>query len=299
MMTRRLVLALACTSAILGAVPAAYAKTLNVVASFSVLGDVVSEVGGDKVTVTTLVGPNGDPHEYEPSPDDAKHLKAADLVFVNGLGMEGWMNRLIKASGYKGEPVVASAKVKTRQMEEDGQDVTDPHVWNDPKNVRVWVAAIEAALAKADPADAETFKKNAARYDAELHELDTYAKQRFAKTPEGDRRILTSHDAFGYFGDAYGITFLSPLGLSTESEASATDVAKLIDQIKREKISTYFFENSNDPRLVRQIAEATGAKAGGELYVESLSAKDGPAPTYARMFRYNVDQVANALAKTN
>lgn len=298
MITRRIVLALGCASALLAATPS-FARTLDVVASISVLGDVVKQVGGDHVHVTTLVGPNGDPHEYEPSPEDAKHLKSADLVFVSGLGLEGWMERLITASGAKTDPVVASSRIKTRTMEEDGEAVTDPHVWNDPKNVESWVAAIEAALAKADPADAASFKANAARYTAELQALDAYARAAINKTPKEDRKILTSHDAFGYFGDAYGITFLSPQGLSTESEASAQDVAKLIDQIRAEKISTYFIENSNDPRLVRQIAEATGAKPGGELYVESLSDTNGPAPTYTQMLKYNVDQITAALARTN
>nr|WP_246191477.1 metal ABC transporter substrate-binding protein [Aureimonas leprariae] len=294
----------------MAATPAAFAKTLDVVASISVLGDVVKEVGGDHVDVTTLVGPNGDPHEYEPAPDDAKHLKAADVVFVSGIGLEGWMDRLITASGYAGQPVVASANVKPREMsEEEGHDHAaegadhdheqDPHVWNDPKNVESWVEVIEAALAKADPEDAASFKANAERYTAELRKLDEYAKAEIGRTPKEDRKILTSHDAFGYFGDAYGVTFLAPQGLSTETEASAQNVARLIDQIKAEKITTYFFENSNDPRLVRQVAEATGAKPGGELYVESLSAKDGPAPTYLKMFHYNVDQIVAALAKTN
>lgn len=299
MIARRLALALGCASALVAATPGALAETLDVVASISVLGDVVGQVGGSHVNVTTLVGPNGDPHEYEPSPDDAKHLKAADIVFVSGLGLEGWMDRLIKASGYEGEPVVTSANVRARQMEEDGQEIADPHVWNDPKNVESWVGVIEAALAAADPADAASFEANAERYTAELRKLDDYAKAELGRTPKEDRRILTSHDAFGYFGDRYGVTFLSPQGLSTESEASARDVARLIEQIRKERITTYFFENSNDPRLVRQVAEATGAKPGGELYVESLSGKDGPASTYLRMFRYDVDQIAGALAKTN
>lgn len=299
MISRRLVLALAGATILLGGASAAFARTLDVVASFTVLGDVVREVGGDKVNVTILVGPDGDPHEYEPTPEDAKHLKAADVVFVSGLGLEGWMDRLISASGYKGEAVTASSRISLRKMEEDGREVIDPHVWNAPKNVESWVSVVEAALAKASPADAETFKANAAKYNAELTKLDDYAKAQIGKTPRAERKILTSHDAFGYFGDAYGITFLAPLGLSTESEAAAGDVAKLIDQIKAEKITTYFIENSNDPRLVKQVSNATGARAGGELYVESLSRGDGPAPTYLKMFRHNVDQIVSGLARTN
>lgn len=298
MISRRFVLALSAAS-LLAPVTQAAARTLEVVASFTVLADVVKAVGGDHVAVTSLVGPNGDPHEFEPSPDAARSLKAADAVFVSGLGLEGWMDRLITASGYAGEPVVVSSTIKTRQMEEDGEMLTDPHVWNAPKNVEAWVGVIEAALAKADPEDAADFKSNAANYTAQLQALDAYAASAIEKTPKSDRRILTSHDAFGYFGDAYGITFLAPLGLSTESEASAADVAKLIDQIKAEKITTYFVENSNDPRLIEQVAEATGARPGGELFVESLSAADGPAPTYLKMLRHNVDQVTAALVRTN
>ncbi|MGM4908619.1 metal ABC transporter solute-binding protein, Zn/Mn family [Rhizobium sp. 768_B6_N1_8] len=282
----------------LSAVPAS-AETLKVVASFTVLADVVRQVGGDHVKVTSLVGPNGDPHEFEPSPADAKALNAAKVTFVSGEGLEGWMDRLITASGYKGNPVTVSEGINTRTMEEDGKTVTDPHVWNSPVNVKVWVANIEKALSAADPADADAFKANAEKYTKTLDELDAYAHSKFDKIANDRRNVLTSHDAFGYFGREYNVSFLAPLGLSTESEASAADVAKLIEQIKQEHVKTYFFENSNDPRLVKQVATATGAEPGGELYVESLSDSKGPAPTYERMFRYNVDQLSAAMAKSS
>lgn len=277
--------------------PVASAKTLEVVASFTVLADVVHEVGGKDVDVKTLVGPNGDPHEFEPSPDDARNLKAADVVFVSGDGLEGWMDRLITASGYKGTPIVASDGINTRTMEEDGKTVTDPHVWNSPVNVLVWVDNIEKALSAADPEDAATFKQNAENYRKQLQRLDTYAHSKLNPVPDDKRKILTSHDAFGYFGREYKVKFLAPIGFSTETEASAADVAKLIDQIKAEHVKVYFFENSNDPKLVKQVASATAAKPGGELYVEALSTKDQPASTYLKMFRYNVDQIAKALTK--
>ncbi|WP_246684736.1 zinc ABC transporter substrate-binding protein [Mesorhizobium sp. B2-7-1] len=275
----------------------ASAKTLQVVASFTVLADVVHEVGGDSVEVKTIVPTDGDPHEYEPTPDDARNLKAANVVFVSGEGLEGWMDRLISSSGYTGTPVVASEGIDKRTMEEDGATITDPHVWNSPLNVVFWVDNIEKALSAADPEDAIHFKANAERYIKELRELDTYAHAKIDALPQGARKVLTSHDAFGYFGREYDVTFLAPLGFSTEAEASAGDVAKLIDQIKKENVKAYFFENSNDPRLVRQIASATNAQPGGELYVEALSKAEGPAPTYAKMFKYNVDQLANAMAK--
>jgi zinc/manganese transport system substrate-binding protein len=288
------------TSAAVGAgfSGAAFAKTLNAVASFTVLADVVKQVGGDHVNVKSLVPPNGDPHEFEPSPDDAKSLKEADITFISGEGLETWFKKLVTASGYSGKPSVVSKGIKTREMEEDGKTVTDPHVWNSPVNVKIWVTNIEQALAAADPDDAADFKANAAKYSKELDDLNTYAQSVLETVPKDRRKILTSHDAFGYFGREYGVQFLSPIGLSTETEASAADVAKLIDQIKAEKVKTYFFENSNDSRLVNQIAKATGAQPGGELYVESLSKADGPAPTYAKMFHYNVELISKAFAGT-
>ncbi|HZG29848.1 zinc/manganese transport system substrate-binding protein [Ensifer adhaerens] len=296
MQKRLLLLGLALPFAFAGA---ASAKDLNVVASFTVLADVVHQVGGDKVKVTSLVQPNGDPHEFEPSPADAKHLKEADVVFVSGEGLEGWMDRLISASGYKGKPITVSEGISLHNMEEDGKTVTDPHVWNDPLNVKVWVKNIEAALKAADPEDAATFTANADAYQKKLDALNTFAHQKIDAIPEARRKVLTSHDAFGYFGAEYKVKFLSPLGVSTETEASAADVAKLIDQIKAEGVKTYFFENSNDPRLVKQVAKATGATSGGELYVEALSKKDGPAPTYEKMFRFNVEQLSAAMQKNS
>jgi len=299
MISRRLLFSVMLPALVALSTTSASAQTLKVVASFTVLADVVRQVGGDQVTVTSLVGPNGDPHEFEPSPSDARNLKAAQVAFVSGEGLEGWMDRLISASGYKGEPVVVSQGIKFRTMDEDGQTVTDPHVWNSPVNVKVWVDNIKEALTKAAPADAATFKINAESYLKKLDALDAYAHSKLDTIAADHRKVLTSHDAFGYFGREYGVQFLAPIGVSTESEASAADVAKLIEQIKAEHVKTYFFENSNDPRLVRQIAMATGAKPGGELYVESLSDAKGPASNYEKMFRYNVDQLVAAIAKAS
>lgn len=273
----------------------AQAKPIEAVASFTVLADMVQNVGGDHVHVTSLIGPNGDPHAYEPTPNDAQALKWADLVFVSGLHLEGWLDRLIKASGYQGQPVVLSNGIKTRSMEEDGKRITDPHAWNSAANGVVYVRNIISALQKADPANASDYQAKGDQYIQQLEQLDAYARAQVQAIPSDKRKVLTSHDAFGYFGDAYGVTFLSPLGFSTETEASAADVGKLIKQIKQEHVSTYFFENSSDPRLVKQIADASGARPGGELYVESLSPADGPAPTYAQMFRYNVDKLTAAM----
>jgi zinc/manganese transport system substrate-binding protein len=271
--------------ALSGLAHAAQAKPLEAVASFTVIADMVQNVGSTHVHVTSLIGPNGDPHVYEPTPNDAQTLKTADVVFVSGLHLEGWLDRLITASGYKGDPVVLS----------NGILITDPHAWNSAVNGVVYVRNIITALQKADPANAAEYQANGDRYIKQLQDMDAYARAQIQSIPEPRRKVLTSHDAFGYFGDAYGVTFLSPLGFSTETEASAADVGKLINQIKREHVSAYFFENSGDPRLVQQIAKASGAHPGGELYVESLSPAKGPAASYLQMFRYNVDKLTAAM----
>jgi len=274
--------------------PAA-AQTINVVTSFSVLGDVVKNVGGEHVRVTNLVPPNGDPHEFEPSPDNVRAVQGAAVTFLSGEGLEGWFERLAKASGSAQAAVVVSEGIKTHSMEEDGKTVTDPHVWNSVPNVLIWVSNIEAALAKADPADAKAFATNAASYSAKLKALDADIRAQLADVPREQRKVLTSHDAFGYYGEAYGVDFLSPLGVSTETEASAADVAKLIDEIKQEGIKVYFIENSNDGRLVKQIADATGAQPGGELYPESLSDASGPVPSYVELMQFNTAQIVSAI----
>ncbi|MFC7054202.1 metal ABC transporter solute-binding protein, Zn/Mn family [Hansschlegelia quercus] len=294
-----------CAAASMLLVQPAAAKTLETVASFTVLADVVKNVGGDHVNVTSLVPPNGDPHAFEPSPDDARRLKAADLAFVSDPGFETWFPRLAKAAGAAKPPVAVSKGVKTIEMEEEaepGHDhghgkVRDPHVWNSPANVLVWVGNIEKALSLASPEDAADFHANAARYADELKAVNAYGHQTFDDVAKEKRKVLTSHDAFGYFGAEYGVTFLSPLGVTTEAEPSARAVAALIKQIRAEKVGTYFLESSNDPRLIRQIAEATGAQPGGELYPEALSTTDGPAPTYLKMIRYNIDKIAGAMGK--
>lgn len=275
--------------------PALFAKDLNVVASFSVLGDMVKVVGGEHVRVVSLVGPNGDPHVFQPSPKDSQALLKADAVFVSGLGMEGWMDRLIEASGFKGEKVVASTNISSRNMVEDGKQITDPHAWNSAKNAATYVSNIMHALIAQDPEDKAYYELRGKAYIAELNALDSWAKNEFAKIPQSKRKVLTSHDAFGYFGKEYGVSFLSPVGFSTESEASANDVAKLIQQMKSEHIKTYFIENQTDPRLVKQIASESGAVSGGELFPEALTTNDGPAGTYVDAFTHNVSAMLNSM----
>lgn len=273
----------------------AMAKTLNVVTSFSVLGDMTRQVGGDAVNVTTLVGPDGDPHTFEPSPKESALLSKADVVVVNGLGLEGWIDRLVKASGFKGQLVVASQGVSTQTLEEDGRTVTDPHAWNNVANGVIYVHNITEGLAKADPQQASSLKARGATYAAELNQLDAWVKQRVSTIPREKRKVLTSHDAFGYFARAYQVDFLSPQGLSSESEASAADVGALIKQIQVDGVHTWFMENQLDPRLVKQIAAATGAQAGGELYPEALSKPGGVADSYINMVRHNVDTIVAGM----
>ncbi|MDU1573341.1 MAG: metal ABC transporter substrate-binding protein [Pantoea sp.] len=275
--------------------PLSMAKTVNVVASFTVLADIVKQVGGEHVNVKSLVGPNGDPHTFEPTPQDSQALASADLVFVSGLGLEGWMDRLVSASGYKGDAVVASRGVATRRMEEEGKTVTDPHAWNSMQNGVIYAANVMNALIKADPQDADAIRRSGEKYIQQLQTLDGWAKTAFAAIPAAKRKVLTSHDAFGYFGQRYGVTFLAPVGFSTEAEASASEVGGLIQQLKAEHIHSYFIENQTDPRLVKQIASATGAQPGGELYPEALSQPSGPAPTYVAAFRHNVEAMIRSM----
>jgi zinc/manganese transport system substrate-binding protein len=282
-------LVLACSS------QAALAKNLNVVTSFTVLADMAKQVGGDHVTVKSLVGPDGDPHSFEPSPQDSVALSKADVVIVSGLGMEGWMDRLVSASGYKGKVIVASEGISTRKMIDDGKQITDPHAWNSAENGAIYAQNITRALVAADPEDAAAINDSGSEYVTRLKLLDSWAKTRFEAIPKSKRKVLTSHDAFGYFGQEYGVTFLAPVGFSTEAEANASDVAGLIKQLKNQQIKTYFIENQTDPRLVKQIAAASGAQPGGELYPEALSAASGPASTYEMAFKHNVDAIANSM----
>jgi zinc/manganese transport system substrate-binding protein len=275
--------------------PALAQDKLNVVATFSILADLVKNVGGERVEVKSLVGPNGDAHVYQPTPNDAKMVSDARLVFVNGLGFEGWMARLVKASGTKAAMVTATKGVKPRKMDEGGHAEADPHAWQSVPNVKVYVANIYDALAAADPAGKATYAANAAAYLAKLDALDLQVRAAVAAIPVDRRKIITTHDAFGYFGAAYGVAFIAPQGVSTESEVSARDVAKIITQIRKQNIPAVFLENVTDERLLRRIGEESGARVGGTLYSDALTDDKGPAPTYLDMMRHNVKQLAEAL----
>lgn len=300
-MRRTLAAALAAAAVALASLPA-LAEPLKVVASFSILGDMIGRIGGTEVAVTTLVGPDGDAHVYEPTPADARALSAADVVVTNGLGFEGWMARLVKAAGYKGAMVVAARGVKPIKGGHDDHGHghghahgDDPHAWQSVANARLYADNILAGLLKAAPDRAEALRAGHAAYTAELEALDREIKAALAPIPRGDRRIVTSHDAFGYYARAYGVTFLAPVGMSTDAEPSAGDVGKLIRQMKNEKVKAVFVESIADPRLLEQIARETGARIGGRVYSDALSGPDGPAPSYVAMMRHNTRQFAGAL----
>ena len=272
------------------------ADKVKAVASFSILGDMVKQVGGDRIDVITLVGPDGDAHVYEPTPADAKNLATAQILFTNGLGFEGWMDRLEKSSGFRGKVMVASTGVKPRTMVEDEKTVTDPHAWQSLANGKLYVANIRDGLIAVDPEGKSVYEANAAKYLDALAKEEADVRAALAALPQERRKIITSHDAFGYFGAAYGLEIVAPEGISTESEASAKDVAKIIRQIKAARIPAVFMENITDHRLLDQIASETGAKIGGELYTDALSPPDGPAPTYLDMFRHNVGALTAAAS---
>ena len=308
-------------------------KPIPVVATFSILGDMVKRIGGEHVAVTTLVGPDGDTHVYQPTPADARAVSEAKVLVVNGLQFEGWLDRLIEAADFDGIRAVATEGIEPIAFDDkhaegddhddhdrdkhaerddhddrhhdkhaesdhhDGHDhgAFDPHGWQSLRNAAVYAGNIAAALAKADPGNAGAFHRNREAYVAEIEALDSEIRRIVAGLPAASRTVVTSHDAFQYFGRDYGLTFVAPQGLSTESEASAKDVARLIRQIRDDGIRAVFIENIGDPRLLKRIADETGAAVGGTLYPGALSGPDGPAPTYLDMMRHNAMTLARAL----
>ena len=277
------------------------AEPISVVASFSILGDLVKVVGGERVKVGTLVGPNADAHTFEPTPADAKTVLGARLLVVNGLHFEPWAEKLAKSAGYKGATVIASDGIQPRAMSAQeghtGQDAeglqhdVDPHAWQNPRNVMLYVKNIAKSLSSLDPAGASNYQANSAAYLKELEALDADSQAQFAALTAHQRKVITSHDAFGYFGARYQIQFLAPQGVSTESEPSAKEVALLIRQIKKEKIHAVFMENMSNSQLLAQIAKDTGVTLGPKLYVDALSGPTELGSTYLKMMQHNVTQL--------
>ena len=268
---------------------------IDVVASFSILGDMVQQIGGDRVRVTTLVGPDGDAHVYQPTPADARSVAGARLLVVNGLGFEGWMERLTEASGYKGRVVTATAGIKPLWIADRDRREIDPHAWQSLANARIYVRNIADGLAAVDPAGADIYIHNAARYMEEIDAIEAQVREAIDSLPAERRKVVTSHDAFGYLSADYGIEFHAPVGFSTEAEPSAGDVARLIRQINREKIPAVFIDNISDRRLLDQIVRETGAQIGGTLYSDALSKADGPAGTHLGMMLHNIRTLVSAL----
>ena len=295
--------ALAAGLALLASPPGAAAGgagPVKAVATFSILGDLVRQVGGERVEVTTLVGPNGDAHVYSPTPADGRRLADARVIFTNGLNFEGWIDRLIKSSGAKAPKVEASRGVKPLEDREGGHGhghgSLDPHAWQSIGNAKIYAANIRDALIAADPDGKAAYEAQAAAYLARLDEVEAQAKSLAARIPPERRKIITSHDAFRYFEAAYGIDFVSPQGVSTDAEASAKDVGRIIQQIRREKIAAVFVENVSDARLMERIAKETGARIGERVYSDALSEPGGPAGTYIDMMRHNIRAFSAALS---
>jgi zinc/manganese transport system substrate-binding protein len=285
---------------------------LKVVATFSILADLVANVGGDKVAVTTLVGPDADTHTYQPTPTDARAVAEAKLLVTNGLGLEGWLDRLKGAANSRAAIVVASTGIKPLTMEEEEDDkaaasgaaepgkprrVSDPHAWKSLANGQIYVANMVKGLVAADPPNAEFYRQNEVAYAAQLAALDGKVKEMLAGVPKAKRRVITTHDAFQYYGRAYDVTFIAPLGISTDAEPSAGDVAKLERQIKREKIKALFLENVTNGRLIEQIAKDTGAVVGPPLFSDALSKPNEPASTYIKMFEHNTATLRDGMMK--
>jgi zinc/manganese transport system substrate-binding protein len=252
-------------------------------------------VGGERIEVTALVGRNGDAHVYAPAPADAKKVADAKVVLSNGLGFEGWMDRLVKASGSKAPVVVVTRGIAPRKLVENGHSEADPHAWQSVVNAKIYVANILDALIAADPPGKDVYAANATAYLAQLDALDKEVRAAVAAVPADRRKVISTHDAFGYFEQTYGIKFIAPQGVSTESEPSARDVARIISQMKAQKIPAVFLENVSDPRLMQRIAKETGARIGGTLHSDALTDAAGAAPTYIDMMRHNVKQITSAL----
>lgn len=278
---------------------AAAASPVRVVVSFSILGDMVRQIGASDVAVTSLIDPDSDAHVFAPSPDQARLLTKAQLFVINGLGFEGWLTRLTGSARYRGPVIVATEGITPITTTEAGEVTPspDPHAWQDVRNVVIYADNIARALAGIDPPHAEAYRQRFGHYKDELEALDRQVRNSLTAIPADKRRVITTHDAFAYYGKAYGVTFLAPEGVSTDSEPSAKSIAGLIRQIRREGIKALFLENISDPRLIRALARETGAALGPPLYSDALSRSTGPAPTYVRMIDYNTSALEEGMLK--
>ena len=268
------------------------AEPLHAVASFSILADIVKSVGGTGVEVTSIVGPDSDAHTYSPTVSDARAVAKADIIFVNGLGFEGWVSDLIAASGNDAPAIVATRQVSPLMIE----GAPDPHAWNDLNNGILYARAVWESLSALDPANAATYEANFNAFADAATALLARAKPAFAALSDDRRSVVTGHDAFGYFEAQFDLRFMAPLGINTEAEPSARELAQLIRQIREEKVGGLFVENITNPDLVRQIADETGLEIGGRLYSDALSARGGPATSYLAMMEHNIQTLLQTLS---
>ncbi len=303
--------ALLCSPALLLVRPAQAQQRLSVVASFSILADMTRQIGGDRITLRAIAGPDQDAHGFQPKPSDAAALTNAAVVIRNGLGFEGWLDRMIRSSGFKARMVTTTEGITPRIMEAHGHDhggagrrhnhsvgprqVPDPHAWQDLGLGQHYIRNITGGLVAADPGGEALYRRNAEAFTARLAALDQWVRAEISKVPAARRKIVTSHDAFGYFGDAYGVRFLAPQGVSTEAEPSGAEVGRLVRQIKAESITALFMENMSNPATLQRIAQETGLRVRGRLFADALSAEAGPAPTYEAMFRHNLSLMVPAM----
>ena len=282
---------------------ALYAAPMPVVASFSILGDVAQQIGGERVAVQSLVGANQDAHAYNLTSSDIKKIREARLVLLNGLGLEkAELQRAVKQS--KVASAEATAGIKPLAADEHhhehnhGHDHDhgefDPHVWNDPVLMQRYAANVAIALIKADPAGSRYYQQRFKDYQHVLNQLNNYANQQFGAVAPAKRKVLTGHDSFAYLGKRYQVKFISPQGVSSEAEPSARQITAIIRQIKAENVKAVFTENIKDGRMIARIAKETGVKVSGGLYADALSS-GAPAGTYADMFRYNVRVMSEAM----
>ena len=272
-----------------------WAAEKGIVASFSVLADMARRIAGPLMPVSSLVGPDRDAHAFQPKAADSRALAAAAVLIENGLGLEGWIARLGTASGFKGRRIVASSGVKPRTMQEGKATSVDPHAWQDPRDGAIYARNIGEGLVAADPANAAVYRANAAAFVVEIERMDAWIANEFSTIPPAARRVVTTHDAFGYYGDRYGIAFLAAEGLSLDAEPSAKAIAALVAQIRREKVRSVFLENLTDPRVAAMLARETGASLAGPLFSDALSKPDGPAPDYLSMLRHNTTLLVRAM----
>ena len=288
--------------------PVVAAEKLDVVASFSILGDFAKKIGGDRIELRTIVGPNSDAHVYEPKPADAMAVAKADVVLVNGLQFEGFLRRLIEASGTSAGIVEVSKGAEILEdpagghhHHDDGEAAhhespLDPHAWQSVANAKIYVKNIEAAFCKADAEGCAVYRENAKAYGADLDALDRQIRDTIAAIPQDRRIFVVAHHAFRYFERDYGVTFIAAQGVATDSEASAADVAGVLREIAGKRAVAIFAENIANTRLIEQIAAEAGLKLGGALYSDALSAPGGAAATYIDMMRRNLATIRAAAA---